>query len=81
MVCCVYSLYNRLDEAMLKNTHNKHIYDKIGKIPKVSLNVCFLELSEQFPKNEFESATENESSVFEPFPANTQRRNNVAATS
>ena len=31
-------------------THNIPIHDKIGKIPKISLNICFLELSDEFPK-------------------------------
>ena len=27
------------------STHNIHFHDKIGKISKLSLNICFLELS------------------------------------
>ena len=33
------------------STHNIHCPDKIRKIPKISLNICFLELSEEFPRN------------------------------
>ena len=31
------------------HTHNIYFYDKIGKIPTISLNMCFLELSEELP--------------------------------
>ena len=31
------------------SAHNIHFRDKIGKNPKISLNICFLELSEDFP--------------------------------
>ena len=47
--------------------HNIHFLDK-ENVHKLYLNICFLELSEEFPrdsKNEFESATVNEPSVFE----------------
>ena len=29
--------------------HTIHVHDKIRKIPKIFLNICFLELSEEFP--------------------------------
>ena len=32
-------------------TLNIHFHDKIGKIPKISLNICFLELLEEFPRD------------------------------
>ena len=32
------------------STNNMHFHDKIGKIPKISLDICFLELSEEFHK-------------------------------
>ena len=35
---------NRLDEAILMSTHNL----KFHKIKKISLYICFLELSEEF---------------------------------
>ena len=50
------------------STFNIYFLDKIEKNSKISLNICFLELSAEFPgdsKNEFESAAVNESSVFE----------------
>ena len=53
--------------AILMSTYNIHFLDKIGKIPKISLNICFLELLEEFPrgvKNKFELAIVNKSSVF-----------------
>ena len=31
------------------STQNIHVHDKIGKNPKISLNICFLEPSEDFP--------------------------------
>ena len=40
---------------------------KKENVPKISLNICFLELSEEIPrdsKNEFESAMVNEPSVW-----------------
>ena len=49
-------------------TQNIHFHDKIGKIPKISLNICFLELSDEISrglKSEFKYATVNEPSVFE----------------
>ena len=42
---------NRLDEAILMSAHNIHFHDKTGKIPEISLNVYFLELSEEFPRD------------------------------
>ena len=33
------------------STCNIHFHDKIGKIPKISLNICFLELLEEFPRD------------------------------
>ena len=35
------------------STHSIDFHDKIGKNPKilVSLNICFLELSEEFPRD------------------------------
>ena len=45
------------------STHNIQFYDK-----KISLNICFLELSEELrrdSKNEFKLAMVNEPSVFE----------------
>ena len=33
------------------STHNIHIHDKIGNNPKIPLNICFLELSEEFPRS------------------------------
>ena len=33
------------------NTHNIHFHDRIGKNPKKFLNICFLELSEEFLSN------------------------------
>ena len=43
---------------------------KQEKVPKISLNFCFLEILEEWIfqglKNEFELSTVNESSVFEP---------------
>ena len=52
-----------LDEAILMSTHIQ-FHDK----KKSSLNICFLELSEEFPgdsKNEFELVMVNVPSVFE----------------
>ena len=37
--------FNRLDDVILMNTHNLRLYDKSKKI---SLNICFLGLSEEF---------------------------------
>ena len=52
MVCCVYSL-DCLDEVILMSTHNIHFYDKKIKenFPEISLNICFLELSNKFPRD------------------------------
>ena len=49
------------------STHNILSHDKIGKTHKISLDTCFLELSEYFRRdtNEFELAMVNEPSVFE----------------
>ena len=58
-----------LEMAILMSTQNIHFHDKTRNFPKISLNICFLQLSEEFPrdsKNEFESANVNEPSVFEP---------------
>ena len=33
------------------STHNIHFLDEIGKIPKISQNVRFLELLEEFPRD------------------------------
>ena len=41
---------NRLVEAILMRTHSIHFHYNI-KIPIISLNICFLELSEEFPTN------------------------------
>ena len=30
------------------STHNIHFHDKVGKIPEISLNICFLDPSEEF---------------------------------
>ena len=49
------------------STHNKHFNDKIGKIPKISPNICCFELPEEFPrdtKTRFQLAIRNESSMF-----------------
>ena len=59
------SVLKRIASTTSKH-HNIHFFDK--KISKMSLNICFLELLKEFPigpKNEFESATVNEPSVFE----------------
>ena len=48
-------------------THSKHKHSKISKFPKVSFNICFLELTKTFPRdaiNDFESATVNELALF-----------------
>ena len=33
------------------STHNIQIHDKIRKLPPKSLNICFLELSEEFRRD------------------------------
>ena len=33
------------------STHNIYFHDNIGKSPKISLNICFLEMSEKFPRD------------------------------
>ena len=33
------------------STHNIRFHDKIRKNPKLSLNICFLELSEEFSRD------------------------------
>ena len=40
------------------NTHNIYFHDKILNSPNISLNISFIELSDEFPlrKNEFELA-------------------------
>ena len=47
--------------------HNIHFHNKKNKILKISLNIWFLEPSENFLglKNEFESARVNEPLMFE----------------
>ena len=32
------------------STYNIHFLDKIRIVPEISLNICFLELSEEFPR-------------------------------
>ena len=32
------------------STHNRHFRGKIGKIPSIFLNICFLELLEEFSR-------------------------------
>ena len=44
----VYSYQNRLDGAMLMSTYDIHFHYKVWKTPKISLNICFLELAEEF---------------------------------
>ena len=40
------------DEAILMSTHNIHFQDKIcPENPDISLNICFVEMSEEFPRN------------------------------
>ena len=50
-------------------THDIPLFhDKLRNFPKASLNICFLELSEEFLqglKNEFGSTTVNKPSVYE----------------
>ena len=33
------------------STHNIHFHNRVGKLPKISLNICFLELSEEFSRD------------------------------
>ena len=33
------------------STHNIHFHDKIENFHKMTLNICFLELSEEFPRD------------------------------
>ena len=33
------------------STHNIHFHGKIGKIPNIYVNICFLELSEEFRRD------------------------------
>ena len=52
------------------NTHYILFHDKFSQenFPKIQLNICFLELSEEFtwdPEWEFEPATISELSMFE----------------
>ena len=55
--------------ASVLRVHATYIFMmKYEHLPKLTLNICFLRLSEDFPgdsKKEFESATVNEPSVFE----------------
>ena len=44
------SALNR-SEAILMSTHSIHFRDKIGKFSKISLNICFLDLSEEFSRD------------------------------
>ena len=44
--CSIQKWY--LDEAILMSTHNIHFHDEIRKFPRKSLNICLLELSEEF---------------------------------
>ena len=49
------------------STYNIHLHDKLGKILKISLNICLLELLEEIPRDSKTSklTTVNESSMFE----------------
>ena len=48
------------------STHNIHLHDKIGETPKISLDICFLELFIEFPRDSKTSSNMvNESLVFE----------------
>ena len=33
------------------NTHNIHLHDTIRNFPKISPNISFLEISEEFPRD------------------------------
>ena len=33
------------------STRNIYFHDKRGKIPKMSIDICFLDLSEEFPRD------------------------------
>ena len=59
---------NRLDDMILMATNSILVsLLNLGNFSKISINICFLELIEEFSrlKNESESATVNEPSVFE----------------
>ena len=58
------SKWRYLEKSNLMSIYNKQFYDKITKN---SINISFLELSDEFCrlKNEFESAMVNKPSVFE----------------
>ena len=67
MLCCAYLLeLHRLGDS---NVYSQYIFSWQNK--NISLNtpnICFLELTEEFPrdlKNEFESSMVNEQSVFQ----------------
>ena len=47
--------------------HNLLFHDKVGQLPKISLNICFLDLSEEFIRDSerLQISQVNESSVFE----------------
>ena len=40
-----------LIRMILMSTHSTHFHGKIRKFPKIPLNISFLELLEEFPKN------------------------------
>ena len=42
---------NHLDEEILINTHIVHFMIKKEKFPKISINICFLGLSREFPRD------------------------------
>ena len=48
ILCVECTHQNHIDEAILMSTHSIHFHDKIGNIPKIYLNICFLELWENF---------------------------------
>ena len=57
--------------AIDSNKYTLHSFsNKIRNVLKIFLNICFLELSEEFRrvKNEFKSAMVNESLVIESIP-------------
>ena len=51
---------------ILMSTCNIQVMNKLETFPNISLNICFSELSEKFPReNKFESAMVNRPLVFE----------------
>ena len=50
MVCWVYLLELPL-LGVLMSTYNIHLCDQIGNNPKISLNIGFLKLLEEFPRD------------------------------